>query len=38
MLPASMEALQDGDLPLCLEWNVWLTDAIDKAAKLLATA
>ncbi|KAI4907366.1 hypothetical protein J4E90_009395 [Alternaria incomplexa] len=38
MLPASMEALQDGNLPLCLEWNVWLKEAIDKAAKLLATA
>jgi hypothetical protein len=38
MLPASIEALQDGNLTLCLESNVWLTDAIDKAAKLLATA
>ncbi|CAN9321309.1 unnamed protein product [Alternaria alternata] len=35
-LPASMEALQDRNLTLCLEWNVWLTEAIDKAAELLA--
>jgi N-acetylated-alpha-linked acidic dipeptidase len=31
-----MEALQDRNLTLCLEWNVWLTEAIDKAAELLA--
>jgi N-acetylated-alpha-linked acidic dipeptidase len=37
MLPAIMEALQDRNFTLCLEWNVWLTDAINKAAKLLAS-
>ncbi|RYN90237.1 putative glutamate carboxypeptidase [Alternaria tenuissima] len=35
-LPASMEALQDRNLTLCLEWNVWLTEAVEKAAELLA--
>ncbi|KAG9188839.1 N-acetylated-alpha-linked acidic dipeptidase [Alternaria panax] len=35
-LPASMEALQDRNLTLCLDWNVWLTEAIGKATELLA--
>lgn len=34
-LPASMEALQDGNLELCREWNLWLADAMGKAAGLL---
>lgn len=34
-LPGSVEALQDGDLPRCKDWNVWLINAIDQASKLL---
>jgi N-acetylated-alpha-linked acidic dipeptidase len=30
-----MEALQDGNLELCREWNLWLADAMGKAAGLL---
>jgi N-acetylated-alpha-linked acidic dipeptidase len=36
MLPGSMEALRDGDLVRCKEWNMWLARAIDEAAKMLA--
>jgi hypothetical protein len=31
-----MEALQDGDLEGCQEWNLWLLGAIDRAAGVLA--
>jgi N-acetylated-alpha-linked acidic dipeptidase len=34
-LPGSLEALRDGDLARCKEWNLWLADAIGKASKLL---
>jgi N-acetylated-alpha-linked acidic dipeptidase len=36
LLPGSMEALQDGDLEGCREWNLWLLGAIDRAAGMLA--
>jgi N-acetylated-alpha-linked acidic dipeptidase len=36
LLPGSMEALQDGDLEGCREWNLWLFGAIDRAAGVLA--
>jgi N-acetylated-alpha-linked acidic dipeptidase len=36
LLPGSMEALQDGDLEGCREWNLWLFRAIDRAAGVLA--
>jgi N-acetylated-alpha-linked acidic dipeptidase len=35
ILPGSMEALQDGDLEKCREWNLWLVGAIDRAARML---
>jgi N-acetylated-alpha-linked acidic dipeptidase len=35
MLPGSMEALREGDLERCKEWNVWLAGAIGEAAKVL---
>jgi len=35
-LPGSVEALRDGDLARCREWNVWLTGAIEKASELLS--
>jgi N-acetylated-alpha-linked acidic dipeptidase len=34
-LPATMETLQDGDLALCKEWNLWLAGALGKAAELM---
>ncbi|KAF1944092.1 peptidase family M28 [Clathrospora elynae] len=36
-LPGSTEALQDGNLPLCREWNLWLADRIDEASELLVS-
>jgi N-acetylated-alpha-linked acidic dipeptidase len=35
ILPGSMEALQDGDLDRCREWNLWLVGTIDRAAGML---
>lgn len=37
-LPASVEALEDRNFPLCREWNLWLTDAIHRASEKLLSA
>jgi N-acetylated-alpha-linked acidic dipeptidase len=36
ILPGSMEALQDGDLERCREWNLWLMGRIGEATRMLA--
>jgi N-acetylated-alpha-linked acidic dipeptidase len=35
MLPGIMEALRDGELERCREWNIWLAEAIGEAARML---
>ncbi|KAF1836648.1 glutamate carboxypeptidase 2 [Decorospora gaudefroyi] len=36
-LPASIEALRDGNLELCKDWNLWVMDAVIKASDMLAS-